>query len=331
MAPIDSGRGGVAPVSGDVLPDGVRVPDGFTVTAVVDGLSQPTQLDVLDDGRFLVAELHGSENEGTGRVLLLDPARPDDAPAVVVDGLLKPTGVVGLGPELWVMQQRSLSRGPLTGGPLTVVLDDLPFNGRSEGSLSVDGEGRVMYETSGTLDGSVAAAGSATLWAVDPGGSPVPVATGLKNAYGRTLGADGTLWQTEIADGTYDGAPAPDELVRVEAGDDFGWPRCVGDRTPVAQYGGTADSCVGSPRSHALFEPGATPTSVAVAPWDDGVLLVALWNAGQVVAVPVDGTEPVAPEPFLAGVDHPQDLVADGDRLLVVDFSGGRILAVTVA
>ena len=32
---------------------------------------------------------------------------------------------------------------------------------------------------------------------------------------------------------------------------------------------------------------------------------------------------------FLTGIEHPQTLVSDGDRLLVVDFGGGRILAVT--
>ena len=38
---------------------------------------------------------------------------------------------------------------------------------------------------------------------------------------------------------------------------------------------------------------------------------------------------PVAPTTFLTGIEHPQTLVSDGERLLVVDFGGGRILAVT--
>jgi len=76
--------------------------------------------------------------------------------------------------------------------------------------------------------------------------------------------------------------------------------------------------------------PGATPTSVAEAPWDDTVLLVALWVERRIVAVPKAGEEqPVAYTDFLTGIERPQFLLADGDRLLVVDHEGGRILAVT--
>lgn len=117
----------------------------------------------------------------------------------------------------------------------------------------------------------------------------------------------------------------------VEPGVDFAWPRCIGDGTPVEQYGGTDAECADAPRSLALFEPGATPTSIAVAPWDPDVLVVALWNRGEVVTVSIADPappEPVDPEVLLTGVEHPQHLLVDGDRLLVVDHDGGRILAV---
>jgi glucose/arabinose dehydrogenase len=306
---------------------GITVPDGFTVHEVVTGLVGPTQLAVAGDGTFVVGQLDGGEGAGTGQVLRIDPRHPDDR-TVLLDDLLTPTGVAVVGDELWVMERRRLTRGSLDGGARTTVADDLAFNGRSEGSLTATSDGAVLYDTSGALDDGVAAAGSATLWSVTAGGEPVAVATGFKHAYARTFAPDGTLWQTEVADGSYDGAPAPDELVAVTAGDDFGWPQCVGDRTPVVQFGGTAERCASTPPSHALFDAGATPTSVAVAPWDDATLLVALWNAGEVVAVPVAGMEPVPAEVFLGGLEHPQHLVADVDRLLVVDFTGGRILEI---
>ena len=71
-----------------------------------------------------------------------------------------------------------------------------------------------------------------------------------------------------------------------ELGDDFGYPRCVGDRRPVVELGAVAATCALTPPTHAIFAAGATPTSVAVAPWDPATLLVALWNRGEVVAVP---------------------------------------------
>lgn len=307
----------------------IDVPDGFAIVEVRAGLRGPTQISPGPDGTLLVAQLNGGEGEGTGQVLLVHLAS-DAEPTVLFDGLQKPTGVTLLNDEVWVMEERTLSRGPITGGELEVVLDDLPYNGRSEGTLTAAPDGRLLYNTSGSIDGTGTAEGSGTLWALTPGGDPEVVALGFKHAYARVYDEAGMLWQTEISDGTYDGEPPPDELVAVTPGDDFGWPRCIGDRLPVEFYEGTAESCAETPRSQALFDPGATPTAVAVAPWDPDVLLVALWNEGRVVAVPRRAGEgPVAGEDFLTGIAHPQHLLADGDRLLVTDFDGGRILAVT--
>ena len=216
------------------------MPEGFQVTELRSGLVGPSQISPGPDGQLLVAQLNGGEGDGTGQVLLLDPDS-DAEPTVLFDGLQKPTGVALLGDDVWVMEERTLSRGPAVGGELEVVLDDLPYNGRSEGTLSTTPDGRLLYNTSGTIDGTAAAEGSGTLWALAPGGEPEVIARGFKHAYARTYDDDGTLWQTEMSDGTYDGEPAPDELVAVAEGDDFGWPRCIGDGVPVTFYEGTAE------------------------------------------------------------------------------------------
>ncbi|MDQ3738883.1 MAG: PQQ-dependent sugar dehydrogenase [Actinomycetota bacterium] len=311
--------------------EGVEAPEGFEVTLVADGLDGPTQLTQGPDGSLLVAQLNGAEGAGTGQVLRLGADDLDER-TVLYEGLVKPTGVALVGSDVWVMEERRLSQGPVTGGELEVVLDELPYNGRSEGTLTVDDQGRVLYNTSGSIDGLEAAEGSGVLWALEPGSEPEPVATGFKHAYARTFDDEGTLWQTEMSDGTYDGELPPDELVAVEPGDDFGWPQCIGDRQPVEFYEGTPERCAKTPRSQALFPPTSTPTSVAVAPWDADVLLVALWNQGVIVTVDRarrDG--PVRPETFLTGIGRPQHLLADGARLLITDFEDGRILAVTGA
>ena len=324
-AACGDGGGTSAPEAADGL-GGVAVPDGFEVTVLVDGLDGPTQVVEAPDGRLLVAQLNGGERDGTGQVVAVDPAAPDGR-EVLVDGLRTPTGVEVLDGELWVMEQRTLSRGPLTGGDRRVVLDDLPYNGRSEGTLTAV-DGALLYDTSGALADGEVVDGSGVLWSLVPGEDPTVVAGGFKHAYARTVDADGTLWQTEVSDGRFDGGPAPDELVAVVPGGDGGWPRCIGDRQPVVEQGATAATCAGALPSHALFAPGATPTSVAVAPWDPEVLLVALWADGEVVAVPRGGAAPVAAAAWLTGIEHPQHLLAVEDRLLVVDHGGGRILAV---
>jgi glucose/arabinose dehydrogenase len=310
---------------------GVEAADGVVVRLVADGFVGPTQIAPVGDGRLLVAELNGAEGDGTGRIVALSATDTDDR-TVLLDGLVAPTGVAVDGDLLWVMEQRRLSVGPLDDpSDRTVVADDLPFNGRSEGSLTSRAGGGVWFDTSGRREGDRLADGSGTLWFIaDPNAEPVEYATGFKHAYAHVVDADGQLWSTEMSDGRLDGVVPPDELVRVEIGDDFGYPRCVGDRTPVAEFGATAEECAATPVSQALFEPGATPTSVAVAPWDADLLVVALWNRGEVVTVPRQGEgAPHAVTTLLTGVRRPQHLVSDGERLVLSDFDGGRILALS--
>ncbi len=311
----------------------IIVEDGFSVSIVADGFGGPTQVVPMADGDLIVAELNGGEGDGTGRVLRVDGHDPTRR-TVLVDGLVTPTGVAVVDQRLWIMERRRLSVGPL-GDPTdrTVVLDDLPFNGRSQGSLTPLEPGGVIYDTSGSRDPSrrdELRPGSGMLWLLtSPDAEPRPYATGFKHAYGHVVDGDGVLWSTEMSDGRLDGVVPPDELVRVAEGDDFGYPRCVGDGTPVVELGADDRICGETPRSHALFEPGATPTSVAVAPWDPDVLVVALWNRGEVVTVPRTAAgRPHRAQVLLAGVANPQHLVADGDRLLLSEFSGGRVLAV---
>jgi glucose/arabinose dehydrogenase len=309
--------------------DGVTVPAGFEVEELVTGLVGPTQAVVGGDGRLVVAQLAGGEREGTGQVVRLDPDDPADRD-VLADGLLVPTGIAVVGDQLWIMEQRTLTRRPIGGGPVDVVAGDLPYNGRSNGTLTVLDDGRILFDTSGSIRGGEVVEGSGRLWTVTDDGPPEVLASGFKHAYAHVVDRDGVLWTTEIGDGRYDGERPPDELLAVSPGLDHGWPRCIGDNLPVAEFGGTEAGCRDVPRSHAVFEAGATPTSVAVAPWDPDTLLVALWNLGLVVTVPraaADG--PVEAVPFIEGIDHPQHLVADGDRLLVVDHGGGRIIAVS--
>jgi glucose/arabinose dehydrogenase len=309
----------------------VSVPDGFEVRVVADGFDGPTQIALADDGRLLVAELNGGEADGTGRVVVLDVDAPDDR-TVLVDGLTTPTGVAVDGDLLWIMERRRLTVGPV-GDPAdrTIVADDLPFNGRSQGTLTALRGGGVLYNTSGGEAGDTLVPGSGVLWRIDdPTGEPVAVATGTKHAYAHVEHPDGRLFVTEITDRRLDGRPPPDELMVVNDGDEFGYPRCIADRVPVIELGATEADCASSPPSHALFDPGATPTSVAVAPWDQATLLVALWNEGVVVSVPASpGDAPHRGEPFLTGIDHPQHLLPVEDELLVVDHTGGRILAVS--
>ncbi len=314
-------------------PAELTLPEGFAAELVADGLNGPTQMIAGPDGRLWVAQLNGGENDGKGQVLSINPNT--GARRVQLEGLYKPTGIAVHSGVLWIASGRDLLRANIGAdasvAPPEPALTDLPFNGRSNGVLTVTPHGEIVYTTSGSRLGNSAAPGSATLWALTPQDptNPRPLATGLKGAYGHTVDALGRIWTTEIGDDPIDDGYPPEELNLIVVGADFGWPQCAGDRQPVQRYGGTAERCAGTRAPVALFPPGATPTGVAVTPWDETILLVALWNRGEVVQVKItpEGDNAVGEvSPFLTGLRNPQHLLVWRDgSLLVSDFATGTI------
>jgi len=348
-----------APVSPGEDPTALlQVPEGFAVELVADGLAGPTQMVRGPDGRLWVAHLNGGENAAAGQVVAIDTETGDRR--LLLDGLNKPTGIAVTSDALWVATRREILRAPLrpsrSGGPEgwvaespATVLADLPFNGRSNGTLTVTPWGTLLYETSGSQLGGMVAEGSARLWELDPVSwqrpSPRLVASGLKGAYAHAIDDAGRLWITEIGDDPVNGGPPPDELNVMDAPapdtegsgkapPDFGWPRCFGNAQPATNLGGTEELCAGTVAPAALFAPRSTPVSVAVAPWDSRMILVALWLTNQVVAVAADseaeGSAGVTP--FLAGIINPQSLLPwDNGSLLVAEFATGRIFRIARA
>ncbi|MCB0169932.1 MAG: PQQ-dependent sugar dehydrogenase [Anaerolineae bacterium] len=316
-------------------PDGLSLPPEYSIEQVVSGLQGPTQMILGPDGRLWVAQLNGPENAGTGQLLAIDLTTGEQQ--LLLADLYKPTGLAIIGETVWLASGRDILRAPLLGtdavGPLETVLSELPFNGRSNGTLTVSPEGRLLFETSGRRSGNQASTGSATLWALDPNASqdPQPLATGLKGAYAHTFDSQGRLWTTEIGDDPVNGSAPPDELNWVVAGADFGWPPCFGRQEAALNFGGTEARCRETRAPVALFPPRSTPTSVVASPWADDELLVALWGpiARTVVRVSVTAAGDNATgsyEVFLNGLQNPQHLLVLPDRsLLVSDFSAGKI------
>jgi glucose/arabinose dehydrogenase len=296
------------------------------MSVVVDGLDRPTQISPGPDGLLLVAQLAGGENDATGEVVAVDVA--DGTRRVVVEGLDKPTGVLWEQGALWVMVRQGLLRFDWTDpadlpGDAKVVLDGLPFNGRSEGTLTSLADGRILYATTGTTAGGEPVDGSGTLWAFDPtDGSSTPLAVGLKNAYAHALLDDGSIVITEIGDGGT--TPPLEEVDVVDVGGpgsppDFGWPGCPGD-----------DDCAGVVRPLAVFPVASTPTGIATV-GDD--IYVALFVAGQLMRIdPVDwvpGDEPVEAVEVAAGLQGPHTILAQPDGTLwISEHLADRVISI---
>ena len=306
-----------------------ELPDGYRAETLATGLKSPTQLTFGPDGRLWAAQLAGGENAGTGQIVAVDLGTQKQT--VLLRKLFKPTGLAVTQTDLWVMAGNQLLRAPITKagvGEPEVVLQNLPNNGRSLGTLTLTPDGGLLFETSGALTANGAQKDSGILWKLDLQNptDPEPLATGFKGAYGHTFAPNGALYTTEIGDDWMNGAPPPDELNAVKPGADYGWPKCYGRQLPAKNTGGTPEFCGTTQPPLALFAPGATPTSVAASPFAPGHLFVALWTLSKVVQVDAQTGEVT---PFMTNITLPQDLLSDGDALLVSSFATGTVYRVS--
>ncbi len=311
------------PTTASSPPESTNAEGADERTIVVDQLDRPTQIADGPDGLLLVAQLAGSENEENGQILAVDVATGERR--VIADGLDKPTGVLWANGTLWVMVRRGLVSAPWNGseataGALTTVLDDLPFNGRSEGTLTALADGTFLYATTGSLTNGAATPGSGTLWAFDPANqSSRAIATGLKNAYAHVVLDDGRIVTTEIGDST---DPPVEEINVVDPNQpspDLGWPSCPGDST-----------CDGVVGPLATFPAASTPTGVTHIGND---LYVILFVTGQLLRVPLAGrtvgSEPVAATELVAGLEGPHTVLARPDgSLWISEHLAGRIIEI---
>jgi glucose/arabinose dehydrogenase len=296
------------------------LPDGFTAYALPYLFRQPTQF-FVEGNQLWLAQLNGGEGENQGQVLRLNLDSGEQI--VVAEGLDKPTGIALLEGRLWIATRDALLQmDPTEPTSLTTLLMDLPNNGRSNGTLTVTPDGRLLYETSGTRRDD----NSGRLWELDPQtGESRDVARGLKNGYAHVFDEDGRLWITEIGDGSVDGVTFTDELNLVMTGANFGWPTCYG-----RELGGP--DCDGVRPAVTVFPDHSTPTGIAVSPFADDTLLVALWLTNEVVEIPVslvDDNAVVEYRPFISDMQNPQHLFTTPDGVLwVSEFGTGQIWVV---
>jgi glucose/arabinose dehydrogenase len=300
---------------------------------IAEGLEGPTQFVVSPDGKFvLVAQLNGDEEAKTGQVLRID--LPSKKKTVLWDRLDKPTGLALTmttkgAMSVWVMQKRSLWTAPYAPSlksqdKLFKVLSDLPFNGRSEGTLTPTPDGHLLYETTGNIDGAgKVVKGSGTLWSFNPIKlSSTVVATGLKNSYAHVILPDGRALITEIGDNVTN---APVEELNIVSLDpkvtkiqNAGWPTCPGEKT-----------CKGVTTPIATFAPKSTPTGVAI---DTTYAYVSLFVPGEIYRVPLKSAATSAknePELIVNQLQGPHTIVRRPDGALwITEHFSGRIVSV---
>jgi monovalent cation:H+ antiporter-2, CPA2 family len=313
----------------------LTLPADLQAEVVTSGLRSPTAMAIGPDGALYLTQLNGGENAGSGQVVRIDRATGEAE--VLLEGLQKPTGLAWREETLFVVAYRDVLTAQLRNGALSepvALLRELPTNGRSLGQATALPDGQVLVGVSG----SAGRAGGYILQ-LDRNNQAQTLASGLKNPYDHALDLrSGRLYSSEIGDDSINGGAPLEEINQIEAGSDYGWPRCDATGAADSRRGGSAELCATTALPLATLPAHATPSGLA---FYDGAgfpasygagLYVALWNSQPPAIWRLAQNEAGSlgdPEPFISGFAQPIDLLPDpAGGLLVLDFGAGVVYRV---
>lgn len=259
---------------------GITLPAGFCAVVVADQVGHPRHLAIAPNGDLFVALLarpHGGvlalrDTTGDGKADVTEHFGADGGTGIALG-----RGVVYFSTATTVYRY-TVRAGTLTPlGDPAIIVRDLPGGGHDARNLALSADGGTLFVNVGSGSNSCQVSDRA---AGSPGRDPCPeLATragiwrfdatkegqrqadgthygiGIRNAVGLALGPDGQLWSTQHGRDQLgqhwpklytieQSAEKPsEELLRVNAGDDFGWPYCyhdleVGHLVLAPEYGG---------------------------------------------------------------------------------------------
>lgn len=289
------------------------------VVTVVQGLELPAGIAFLGDGTMLVTERPGRLRLVEDGELLPEPL------ATFSTTLSGETGALGIAippdfdddPAAYVFvtepdgATNSIWRVPIDGGSPTRVIEGIPaatiHNG---GGLGFGSDGDLYVSNGEQGDAGRAAdpdvfGGKVYRYERDgtvPEGGPFPgspvFAYGLRNPFGLAVDPlTGDIWVTD------NGPSGSDEVNRIEAGGDYGWPEVMGS--------GCDDDCIDPVLT---YESTIVPTGIAFAPEDHpsqaaGDLFFAAYGEGAIHQVSLDGSRTEATS---------DDVIARDDAIVAV-------------
>lgn len=219
----------------DELRAQLRVPENFSVTAYATGMGNARMMQVTPDGGLYVTR------PNSGDVVYLRDTNADgvaDENRVVVDGLKNVHGIALSGSTLFLVTPKEVisydveSDGSLTDA--TVLVSDLPDGGQHGKRTVRLGQDGFLYVSVGSTCNACIETNeeAATILRIKADGTErTTYATGLRNTIGYDWHPEtGELWGFDHgSDDRGDDAP-PDELNRIVALNDYGWPFAYGNK-----------------------------------------------------------------------------------------------------
>ncbi len=315
-----------------VVADEIQLPPGFAAYRWASGLRQPTALAFSPDGRLFVSEF-------SGRLLTLrdtDGNGISDERAVFALGLDRPLGfAIESDTRVYVSNRGEIivaddSDADGEADSVTPIIRRLPVGLHQNNAIALGPDGRLYISLGSTCnDCEEEDAFSASILVFDFETSQLAVyASGLRNAYDLLFKPDGALWATDA--GSDAPCPTSDELNRIQAGADYGWPYCGGGDPTVDTSGGAA-LVLGfraGARGLAWFESPTYPPDLS------GGFYIALTNdaspdagsAGLVQFAKLQQDGSATLRNFAAGFSQPIAVTVGPDgSLFVADFDRGVI------
>ena len=308
---------------------GLRGPAGLSATTVATGMANVAAL-TFDAGGRLWAATSSMSDDGTDAVYVVDAA--GTATRVIAD-LHTPLGLLWIGDELFVAEGHEVDAyGAFDGSSFADrrVVVDLPAGAGELNQLARLADGRVALGISAPCNACVVTgAASASVVTFEPDGSDLEVlADGIRAPVGLlALPGSNALLVTMNQRDDLGEATVGDWLAVVTAGQSWGFPDCPGP-------GG--EDCTG-PAPVAELDVHAAVSGVALVTGELGATLgtaavVAEWNTGKVLAVPLDLAEPQAPaqpEVLFTGMAHPMAVVTGPDGALYLgDWATGSVVRI---
>ena len=254
-------------------PSALEVPLGFTVEEVAAGLTSP---------RFMALDADGSLVFGShtaGQVVRLRDTRRTgyfDLQQVVASGLTYVHSVVFVDGKLYAAAEDRIVLLDAFGadgraGIVQTIVDNLPAGARDlyghRTRTLLLGPDHKVYVSIGSAcdvcedDNPMRAA----VLRMDPDGSHMEVfATGLRNSVGIAFRPEADppeLWGNDMGRNNIGPDIPPDNLNLIQAGLDYGWPYCYGDRQPNPEFNDPA-RCANAESPRLQFPPHWAPLGI---------------------------------------------------------------------
>ena len=268
----------------------LRVPAGYRLDPVVQGLHRVRFFARDPQGRLLVTDMHDLTDNRKGRVLML--GRPAvstgrfPAPVVMLDALRNPNSIAfhtdaASHTWLYVALTQALVRYPydVDGGRISGAAQTLatfPDYGLSykyggwhlTRSVIVEPDGTALVSVGSSCNACIEKEPvRASIVAIAPDGRQRTLARGLRNAVGFIRDGDALIATNQGAD--HLGLDRPDEtMYRIVEGMDAGWPHCysANGRVRADPKFPRASGCAGVTRPLAHFDAHASALGVLAMP-----------------------------------------------------------------